>query len=57
MLPFQFKLMQTPTLMIHITEFQTPGYRQIFMDGRGHPKDWNPSWVGHSIGSPGMATR
>jgi len=50
-LPFQFKLVQTPTLMIHITEFQTPGYRQIFMDGRGHPKDWNPSWVGHSIGT------
>jgi hypothetical protein len=50
-LPFHFKLVQTPTLMIHITEFQTPGYRQIFMDGRGHPKDWNPSWVGHSIGT------
>lgn len=50
-LPFQFKLIQTPTLMIHLTEFQTPGYRQIFMDGRGHPKDWNPSWVGHSIGT------
>ena len=50
-LPFQFKLIQTPTLMIHLTEFQTPGYRQIFMDGRGHPKDWNPAWVGHSIGT------
>lgn len=50
-LPFQFKLIQTPTLMIHLTEYQTPGYRQIFMDGRGHPKDWNPAWVGHSIGT------
>ena len=49
-LPFQFKLIQTPTLMIHFTEFQTPGYRQIFLDGRGHPQDFNPSWVGHSIG-------
>jgi hypothetical protein len=49
-LPFQFKLIQTPTVMVHLTEFQTPGYRQIFMDGRGHPKDWNPAWVGHSIG-------
>jgi hypothetical protein len=26
------------------------GYRQIFMDGRGHPKDGDPSWLGHSIG-------
>lgn len=49
-LPFQFKLIQTPTEIVHLTEFQTPGYRQIFLDGRGHPKDWNPSWVGHSIG-------
>jgi hypothetical protein len=49
-LPFPYKLIQTPTLLIHITEFLTPGYRQIFMDGRGHPKDWNPAWMGHSIG-------
>ncbi len=49
-LPFQFKLIQTPTLMIHLTEFATPGWRQIFMDGRGHPADFNPAWVGHSIG-------
>jgi hypothetical protein len=46
----QFKLIQTPTLMIHLTEFLTPGYRQIFMDGRGHPKEFNPAWEGHSIG-------
>jgi hypothetical protein len=49
-LPFQFKLIQTPMLLIHLTEFQTPGWRQIFMDGRGHPRDFNPAWVGHSIG-------
>jgi hypothetical protein len=49
-LPFHFKLIQTPTLMIHLTEFLTPGYRQIFMDGRGHPQDWNPAWEGHAIG-------
>jgi hypothetical protein len=50
-LPFQFKLIQNATEIVHLTEFQTPGYRQIFLDGRGHPKDWNPSWVGHSIGT------
>jgi len=26
------------------------GYRQVFMDGRGHPEDFDPSWLGHSIG-------
>lgn len=25
-------------------------YRQIFMDGRAHPKDPNPTWYGHSVG-------
>ena len=25
-------------------------YRQIFMDGRSHPPDPDPSWFGHSIG-------
>lgn len=49
-LPFHFKLVQTPTVLIHITEYQNPGWRQVFTDGRGHPQDWNPSWVGHSIG-------
>jgi len=26
------------------------GYRQIFMNDRGHPEDFEPSWLGHSIG-------
>jgi hypothetical protein len=25
-------------------------YRQIFMDGRKHPEDPTPTWLGHSIG-------
>jgi len=25
--------------------------RRIFIDGRGHPEDLEPSWMGHSIGS------
>jgi hypothetical protein len=24
--------------------------RQIFLDGRSHPKDVNPTWMGHSVG-------
>jgi hypothetical protein len=27
-----------------------PHYRQIFMDGRPHPSDLDPTWMGHSIG-------
>ena len=25
-------------------------YRQIFLDGRPHPKDPDPTWYGHSVG-------
>src|SRR4029077_20079314 len=46
------KVVQTPSLIVQMSEFDTPGYRQIFLDGRPHPnpKQWNPSWAGHSTG-------
>jgi hypothetical protein len=48
---FPHKLVQTPRLLIDIAEFDTPGYRQIFLDNRPHPpKEWNPAWMGHSVG-------
>jgi hypothetical protein len=47
---FPYKFVQTPSLIVVIHESDTPGLRQIFLDGRGHPKDWNPTWQGHSIG-------
>ena len=25
-------------------------YQVVFTDGRPHPKDWDPTWAGHSIG-------
>jgi len=43
-----WKLVQTPGLVVMLVEGELP--RQFFMDGRGHPKDPNPTWVGHSIG-------
>jgi hypothetical protein len=43
-----FKVVQTPSLIMLIVEEE--GYRQIFLDGRNHPKDFNPTWYGHSIG-------
>jgi hypothetical protein len=45
-----FRLVQTPVLMMMVFENDTPGYRQIFLDGRAHPKDFGPTWLGHSTG-------
>ena len=43
------KFVQTPTLLIALIEAE-PAARQIFLDGRAHPRDPQPSWLGHSIG-------
>jgi hypothetical protein len=50
LVPFHYRFEQTRQLIVMIQEFDTPGYRQIYMDGRGHPEDWNPAWYGHSTG-------
>ncbi|HEY7338898.1 MAG TPA: carboxypeptidase-like regulatory domain-containing protein [Bryobacteraceae bacterium] len=43
------KFVQTPTLLVMLIEF--PGdTRQVFLDGRAHPKELEPTWLGHSIG-------
>ena len=47
---FPWQIVQTPDIMIQIMEFVTPGWRQIFLDGRDFPELWNPSWQGHSRG-------
>ena len=46
---FIAKFVQTPKLVILLSE-GTPGFRQVFLDGRAHPDRPNPSWMGHSIG-------
>ena len=48
-LPFFYKIIQTKTLLIHLFE-QDPHYRQAFLDGREHPVDPDPTWMGHTIG-------
>jgi hypothetical protein len=45
-----FELIQTPTRLITIFE-TAPTYRKVYLDGGGHPKEPNPSWMGHSIGT------
>jgi len=47
--PLLYKFVQTPTLFLQLTEDQ-PSFRQLFLDGRSHPKDLDPTWKGHSIG-------
>ena len=43
------RIVQTPSLIVVIDGGFNPP-RQIYLDGRGHPKEFNPSWMGHSIG-------
>jgi hypothetical protein len=45
-----FKLLHHPTSLVMLFETDTPGARQVFLDDRGHPDSFGPSWLGHSIG-------
>jgi hypothetical protein len=53
--PYPFRFVQTPTHkaathMFILHEGNIHSYRQIFMDGRKHPAELDPTWFGHSIG-------
>jgi hypothetical protein len=52
--PYPWRIVQTPsdrpTHMFFLFEGNIHSYRQIFLDGRPHPADPDPSWYGHSIG-------
>jgi hypothetical protein len=50
MAPYPWRLVQTPTHIFLLFEGNIHSYRQIFMDGRTHPDDPDPTWFGHSIG-------
>jgi hypothetical protein len=47
--PEPYKIVQTPGLMLMLYEGDT-FFRQIYMDGRKHPVDPQPSWLGYSVG-------
>jgi hypothetical protein len=47
--PFPFQIVQTPKEIFMIFEYDHT-VRQIFMDGRKHPDDILPTYMGHSIG-------
>jgi hypothetical protein len=46
---FDYRIVQTPSLVVIIDGGFSPP-RQIYLDGRGLPKEFNPSWMGHSVG-------
>ncbi len=53
--PFPWRIVQIPaygkaTHLFFLIEGNIHSYRQIFMDGREHPEDLDPTWYGHSIG-------
>ena len=51
---FAWRFVQHPTVnakyIFQLQEASAHTYRQIFMDGRKHPEDPSPTWLGHSIG-------
>jgi hypothetical protein len=48
--PFLYKIIQTPAVIVMLWEGNLPGVTQVYVDGRGHPANHDPSWMGHSIG-------
>lgn len=46
---FMVKFVQRPELLVALRE-DVAGFRQVFLDGRGHPARLDPTWMGHSIG-------
>lgn len=44
------KFVQTSALLVILIEGTPPGFRQVFLDGRAHPADLEPTWMGHSVG-------
>src|SRR5579883_440993 len=48
--PYPWNIVQTPKYTYFLFEGNIHSYRQIFMDGRKHSQDPNPTWYGESIG-------
>lgn len=48
-LPYPLRFMQSPGLIAILLEGNVHSYRLILMN-KEHPKDLNPTWMGHSVG-------
>jgi hypothetical protein len=49
--PYPWRVLQTPTHVFYLFEGNIHSFRQIFLDGRKHPADLDPTWYGDSIGT------
>ncbi len=47
--PYPFKILHANGIVVILYE-ALHSYRQIYMDGRGLPKEPNPQWMGYSVG-------
>jgi hypothetical protein len=45
-----FQMVQSKDYLVMINDDDSPGFYQIYLDGRAHPKDPNPQWNGHNTG-------
>jgi len=45
-----WEFVQSKNFLVYISDDESPGFHQIYLDGRGHPADPNPAWYGHSVG-------
>ena len=50
MAPYPWRIEEDPTHIFFLFEGNIHSYREIFMDGRKHPDDPDPTWYGNSIG-------
>ncbi|MGH6689067.1 MAG: hypothetical protein ACRD3C_10785 [Vicinamibacterales bacterium] len=46
---FTWEVLHSPERLVTLHE-DPPYYRLVFLDGRPHPPDADPTWTGHSIG-------
>jgi hypothetical protein len=45
-----YEWVQTKDFLVMISDDDSPGFHQIYLDGRQHPKEPDALWYGHSIG-------
>jgi hypothetical protein len=45
-----YAIVESPIRMVIISDDDSPGFHQIYLDGRKHPEDPSPAWYGHNVG-------